>query len=138
MSAEQEMERTAEVILMNKVKVSIWGRGFELNVSFDNFPDEEVTENQKLTVEEIPSIDFSESLPETKQYVAKHNGSELEGTSSDNIFKYVMPKSIVIMREKEDRVFAVFCNYKFDMEHGLAVVYENGRFKTVGPQDIIL
>ena len=123
---------------MNKVKANIWGREFELNVSFDNFPDEEVTENQKLTLDAISLVDYAESLPEIKQYIMKYNGSEIEGAIIDNIFKYVMPKSFVITREKENRVFAVFCNYKFDMEHGLAVVYENEKFKTVGAQDIIL
>ena len=123
---------------MNKVRANIWGREFELNVSFDNFPDEEVTENQKHTLDAIPSVDYSESLPELKQYIMKYNGSEIEGAVIENIFKYVMPKSFVIAREKEDRVFAIFCNYKFDMEHGLAVVYKNEKFKVVGPQDIIL
>lgn len=28
--------------------------------------------------------------------------------------------------------------YKFDMEHGFAVVFENGQFKRVGTQDIVL
>lgn len=123
---------------MNKVRANIWGRDFELNVSFDNFPDEEVTENQKHTLDAIPSVDYSASLPELKQYIMKYNGSEIEGAVIENIFKYVMPKSFVITREKEDRVFAIFCNYKFDMEHGLAVVYKNEKFKVVGPQDIIL
>ena len=44
----------------------------------------------------------------------------------------------MITREKEERVFAILCNYKFDIEHGLAVVYENEKFKTVGAQDITL
>ena len=29
-------------------------------------------------------------------------------------------------------------NYKFDMEHGIAVVYRGGKYKEAGPQDIIL
>lgn len=123
---------------MNKAKANIWGREFELNVSFDNFPDEEVTENQRHTVETIPSIDYSDSLPELKQYIMKYNGSDIEESVIDNIFKYVMPKSFVITRDNDNRVFAVFCNYKFDMEHGLAVIYENEKFKKVGAQDIIL
>ena len=60
---------------MNKIKANIWGRDFDLFVSFDNFPDEEVTENQKHTLEAIPSVDYSESLPELKQYIMKYNGS---------------------------------------------------------------
>ena len=80
----------------NKVKLVIWGREFEINIVFQNFPGEEVTSNQEI------------------------------------------PKSVLIPREKEKRVVALMCNYKFDMEHGLAIVFENEQFKTVGPQDIIL
>ena len=30
------------------------------------------------------------------------------------------------------------CNFKLDMEHGIAVIFEDGKFKTAGPQDLIL
>lgn len=123
---------------MNKVKVNIWNRDFELNVSYQNFPGEEVTDTQTQTLETIPSIDYSDSLDLVKQYIMKHNGADISGNSIDNVFKYVMPKSILITRDDNARIFAVMCNYRFDIEHGLAVVFENENCKTVGPQDIIL
>ena len=43
-----------------------------------------------------------------------------------------------IARNCNKRAIAVMCNYKFDMEHGIAIVYENEEFKEVGPQDIAL
>ena len=33
---------------------------------------------------------------------------------------------------------AIMCNYKFDMENGIAVVFENEKFSDIGKQDIIL
>lgn len=123
---------------MNKVKVNIWNRDFELNVSYQNFPGEEVTDTQIKTLEAIPSIDYSDSLDIVKQYIMKHNGADISGDSIDNVFKYVMPQSILITRDDNARIFAVMCNYRFDIEHGLAVVFENEKCKTVGPQDIIL
>jgi len=39
---------------------------------------------------------------------------------------------------KKHCTVAIMCNCKFDMEHGIAVVFENGQFKKVGQQDIIL
>ena len=123
---------------MHKVKACIWGRDFELNVSYQNFPDEEVTYNQELTVKSIASVDFSESLVNVEQYIMKYNGFEICENSIDNIFRYVMPKSILITRDEDTRIFAIMCNYKFDMEHGIAVVFENGKYKAVGQQDLIL
>lgn len=30
------------------------------------------------------------------------------------------------------------CRYKFDAEHGIAVVFKEGKLEEVGPQDIIM
>lgn len=38
----------------------------------------------------------------------------------------------------EDGLAAILCNYRFDMEHGLAVLFENGTYKSVGSQDTVL
>ena len=123
---------------MNKAKVCIWGRDFELPVSFQNFPGEEVTKMQNMMLDTIPTIDYSDSLAMVEQYIMKYNGFEIGTDHIDNIFKYVMPKSVLVTRNEKERCFAIICNYKFDMEHGLAVVYENEKYKTVGAQDIIL
>ncbi len=123
---------------MNNVKVCIWGRDYELPVTYQNFPGEEVTNMQQLTLDAIPSVNYSDSLVFIKQYIMKYNGSEIATDNIDNIFKYVKPKSILVTRNEKLRCFAIMCKYKFDMEHGLAVVFENEKFKAVGAQDIIL
>ena len=63
---------------------------------------------------------------------------ESQKEAFENIFKYVMPKSIFVPHTKKHRIAAIMCNYKFDMEHGIAVVFENGKLKKVGTQDIVL
>lgn len=123
---------------MNKIEIHIWGRDFELDISYQNFPGEEITHNQELIRSSLSSIDVSESLNNVEQYIMKYNGSEINGNSIDNIFRYVMPKSILITRDDNARIFAIMCNYKFDMEHGMAIVFENEKYKAVGSQDIIL
>ena len=123
---------------MNKIKICIWGRDFELKVSYQNFPGEDVTDNQIQTLEQLAAVDFSESLTNVEQYIMKYYGSEINGNSIGNVFKYVMPKSILITRDENKRIFAIICNYKFDMEHGMTVVFENEKYKAVGSQDLIL
>ena len=71
------------------------------------------------------------------KYIKKYNSRDLGEERIDNIFKYVIPKRIYITQSEEEE-FAIMCNYKFDMEHGIAVVYKGGKFKEAGPQDIIL
>lgn len=124
--------------MKNKVKCTIWDRDFELSVVFQNFPGEEVTASQEKISDSLESFDFDISLSKVKEYIIKWNSEEVGSLEISNIFKYVIPKSVLIPREDEKQIFALMCNYKFDMEHGMAIVFENGKLKEVGPQDIIL
>lgn len=49
-----------------------------------------------------------------------------------------MPKYLFIPQDKYTRIVAIMCNYKFDSDNGIAVVFKNEKFDTVGNQDIIL
>ena len=122
---------------MSKVEVQIWNRTFELIVSYQNFPGEDVTDNQQKTLETVPTVEYNPAKAEIEKYVRKYFSTELGNDSMDNIFRFVMPKSVLIPRT-EKCVFAIMCKFKLDMEHGIAIVYENGILKEVGPQDIIL
>ena len=123
---------------MNKA-TTIWGRNFELRVIYQNFPDESVTEAQEKSVDAIEQTDFSSALEMLKEYIRKWNTAELkDDTAISNIFKYVIPKSFLIPRKEGKPCFALMCNYKFDMEHGIAILFENGKCKAVGPQDLVL
>lgn len=124
--------------MKNKVNLIIWGREFELSIIYQNYPGEEVTMNQEKTVRSIDILDFGVSLKPLVEYIRENNFEDIGDTDITNIFKYVMPKCILIPREDEKRIIALMCNYRFDIEHGLTVVYENEKYKTVGPQDIIL
>jgi hypothetical protein len=129
-----------EVILMNKIKVSIWGRELELNITYDCYSGEEVLDAQKdaviLFAKATQSINAS--LEDVKKYCLSMNPKEIGLNSIDNIFKYVSPKYIYVPRKQKKHVVSIMCNYKFDQENGIAVVFENEKFEKIGKQDIIL
>ena len=124
--------------MSKKQKLLIWGREFDLDIVFNNYPGEDIVENENLVVENLSSIDFSDSLEPIKQYILKYYSDNLEDKDISNIFKYVIPRRILVIKDVSKRVFAVMCNFKFDMEHGLAILYENEQYKEVGAQDIVL
>ena len=124
--------------MSKKQKLLIWGREFDLDIVFNNYPGEDIVENENLVVENLSSIDFSDSLEPIKQYILKYYSDNLEEKDISNIFKYVIPRRILVIKDVSKRVFAVMCNFKFDMEHGLAILYENEQYKEVGAQDIVL
>ena len=124
---------------MSKVKTTIWGREFELPVIVKQFKGKDVTEIQEDAVDQLERnmVIFDSAESEIEKYILK-NGLKENGISEvDNIFKYVMTKSISVPKAKK-RVVALMCNYKFDMEHGIAVIFEDEKFKKVGPQDLVL
>lgn len=123
---------------MNKVNVQIWGRGFELGVSCQNYPGEDITENQQKTLETVSTVDYDAAKNGVEGYIRKYFAYELGKEKLDNIFRFVMPKSILIPRTEDISTFAIMCNFKLDMEHGIAVIFEDRQFKTAGPQDLIL
>lgn len=125
---------------MNECKISIWDRAFELSVTYECYSGEEVLESQKkaFSMLEEDTSAVAESLDAVKKYICMTGASQLKEDSIENIFKYVMPKSIFIPHDGKRRIAAIMCNYKFDMEHGLAVVFDSGKFVEVGTQDLVL
>lgn len=117
----------------------IWEREFDLNATYECYPGETVLDYQKEALASLCAMSsvIEESKKNVERYIMNENPTEV-GKSIDNIFKYVMPVGIFIPRNIESRKVAIMCNYKFDPEHGLAIVFENEMFKTVGTQDIVL
>ena len=121
-------------------KLTIWGRQFDLRVVFDCFDDEEVLPIQEQALEEFLKADaaIENSKKQVENYILNDDYVELETDSTDNIFKYVIPTDIYLPRTPENRTAAILCDYRFDEEHGIAVVFENEQFKEIGTQDTVL
>ena len=124
---------------MNKIKLNIWDRDFELLMSVKTFKGKEPTDVQKEAIKmfEANMDIFSDAKEQVEKYILANNLKENGIEKVDNIFKYVIPKAIVFPKAK-NRVIGLICNYKFDEEHGLAVVFENEKFKEIGAEDIVL
>lgn len=124
---------------MNKINIKIWGRDFELPLSIKTFDGKQPTDIQHQAIESFmqsqKAIDGSQENVE--KYILENSVDGNNIDKVDNIFKYVMPKCIYVPKDK-NRVIAILCYYKFDMEHGLSVVFENEKFKSVGSEDEIL
>ena len=149
---------------MNNVKMNIWGRVFELDIVFDALRDGTILDNQKKTLElffktnsskivndnlEINSITeikgenvIETPIDKTKSLIEDYcleNANEDIDIPITNIFKYVIPKYLYISRTKDEtRRISLMCNFKFDMEHGLAIIFKNEEFEKIGEQGLVL
>ena len=124
---------------MNKIKMNIWGRDFDLPVMIKQFKGKDITDEQNDAVEKFESSEkmVNAAKDEVEKYIIKNGLKDAGVDSVDNIFKYVISKTIAVPKSKK-RIVAIMCNFKFDMEHGLAIVFEDEKFKKIGPQDIVL
>ena len=49
----------------------------------------------------------------------------LQGKKINNIFKYIIPKLIYIPNNRPQRTIDLLCDFRFDIEHGIAIIFEN-------------
>lgn len=119
------------------LNIKIWDREFDLKVLYDCYAGEEVLNEQKEALKNFSSDKelIGASKASVEQYCLSQNKDEICGDEIDNIFKYVLPECIFV---KRDCRIAIMCRYKFDAEHGIAVVFKDGKFIEVGSQDIVL
>lgn len=116
--------------------MNLWGRDFSLPVYYECDSDQGVLDIQKEAKDALlASWDIVEdSKVAIEDYCLERDGDHVEGPIT-NIFRYVIPTSIVVLRSNDARKAALMCNYRFDPEHGLAAVFENEQLTTVVPQD---
>lgn len=116
--------------------MNLWGRDFSIPVYYECDSDQGVLDIQKEAKDTLlASWDTVESSKEAiEDYCLERDGDQIESPVT-NIFRYVIPTSIVVLRSDNARKAALMCNYRFDPEHGLAAVFENEKLTAVVPQD---
>lgn len=125
--------------MIDKLSVSIWGRDFELPVNYNCYEGETVTEEQIQLFNKF--IEHPEWIKKSKDIVEDYCKEQVlddeENQKKDNIFSYIKPTSVFVKHVKKPRI-ALICKYRYDEEHGLAIVFDKEGNITVGSEDIIL
>lgn len=124
---------------MIKYTMNIWGRKFELPVMIKQYDGEEITEIQKESIEKFQHCEevLNASKQSVEQYILENGLRDHNIYEVDNIFKYVMPKSFYVPNA-EKRVVVLFCDFKYDLENGIALIFEDEKLKKIGPEDLAL
>ena len=128
--------------MIKEQELIIWGRSFKLPIQFECYPGEVILPTQTTALEQMIA-NAPEELAVAKQkvetYLIEQNPSQFSTNALiDNIFRYVVPKSIYLPHIAEHCMSAILCHYRFDPEHGLAIVFENGKYQKLGSEDIAL
>lgn len=128
------------MILISKTKIEIWGRQFNLTIDYDCGKGENLFPTQITAIERLRKSKsaINDAKEKVEAYCLSKNPDEIGTDRIQNIFKYVMPKYLFVRRSVAKRTVAIMCNYKFDEDNGIAIVFENEKLTKVGNQDIIL
>lgn len=118
---------------MSKVKIQVWGRDFTLDIFFDEYK-EYISCAQFETASLLADKAIEDGTEVIKDYIKTHITSDTPIECVDNIFKYVIPTSVYIP-DTEDSEYIVMCDYKYDLEHGIALKYGKDGLISIDSQD---
>lgn len=124
------------------IKMNIWNREFDIDICYDVYSGEEILpvqqETLNLFLENYESI-LQSALESVKKYCVETDGEDKGFNSVENIFKYVIPTTLYIKRpQSNERIVALLCDYRFNPDDGLAIVFKNNIFEMIGTENIIL
>jgi len=116
--------------------MSIWKRDFTLPVEYDCYEGETVTKEQSGALETF--ISHPEWVTKAKKMVEKYCKEDVflddANQKKDNIFSYIKPNYYFVTRDKSPLV-VLLCKYRYDPEHGLAIIFSSDGSITVGMPD---
>ena len=115
--------------------VRIWNKQFELELIYDCYEGEEVLDGQVKALDSFLSSNdsYEDFLLNVKEYCKEHDGIVISDDSK--LFSFVIPRYLFVTRDSK---VSIMCDYRCDMEHGIAVVFKDGKVDQIGIQDIVL
>lgn len=125
--------------MIEKINISIWNRSFELPINYNCYEGEKVTKEQIVLLNKF--IEHPEWIDNSKDAVENYCRQQVledeENQKVENIFSYIKPMSVFVKNVKKPRI-GLICKYRYDEEHGLAIVFDETGSISVGSEDIIL
>ena len=125
--------------MIKHLDICIWGRDFSVPVDYNCYAGETLLPEQTEAIKTFLDCPLwlENAKNSVEQYCHEQVMRDTENSKKENIFSYIKPKGFFVKREKKPRI-ALMCKYRYDIEHGLAVIFAADGSVTVGPQDIIL
>ena len=125
---------------MDMAKITFGGHEFELEVYLECYPGETVLESQQTALKDLLKNQkgMDEALVQLKKYLFNENKDQFPDGFQGDIFDYVAPRTIYIPHTEKYHRSAILCDCTFDEEHGLAIIFKDGKFEQIGSQDLII
>lgn len=126
--------------MIKAVDITIWGRDYVIPVEYDCYTAESVTKEQIIALNRF--ISHKEWLDDSKKALEDYCQEQVMKDDTvcqkHNVFNYVVPRLIFVKRNKKHGMIALMCDYKYDPEHGLALLFSSNGKTIIGSQDSVL
>lgn len=121
-------------------KINVWGREFSVKLIYDRYSGEEILDSQRTAAKNfIQKIsDVNQSLDDLKNYIISHDSEYMKEETISNIFKYINPDYIYVSRSSSPQICALICDYRLNPDNGIAIVFQDGKYKGIEPEDKII
>ncbi len=129
--------------MIEKINIEIDNREYILPIEYDCYDDEEISDNQIFAIERFKTDIFNwEKMVEKVLYYCESDfkRNNVDDIDKNDILSFLKPEYLYVLRD-DDREYsrvALMCKYKYDLEHGLAIVFSKEGDIEVGIQDIVL
>ena len=126
--------------MIKTVTIEIWGRTFDLDIVSSFYESENLSPDQEVIVNKfLANLKWIEKAKTAVENYCKLDvENDDENHKKDNVFSYVKPKCIFVEADVKIPRVALLLHYRYDPEHGLAVVFDSNGNVTIGIQDIII
>lgn len=121
-----------------KEEFNVWGRTFTLDVSLSCHTGQGVLDSQVNVYNNIKNnINELYEVCKTKilEYVNEEEQKELfsDKEMPENIFKYIIPKAIIVTRHTDVDYFGFLFYFRYDRENDICVSFKDYKFFNIGP-----
>lgn len=127
--------------IIKSLNINIWGKVFSLSVEYMCYEGEIITEEQIDAVKRFIAHNkewVENSKIKVEEFCKTDVMADDDNHSKDDIFSYITPTCLFAAREEYHYRVAIMCDYRYDEEHGLAIVFDSDGTVIVNIQDIIL
>ena len=126
--------------MIDTVSITIWGRYFTLPVEYDCYQGESVTQEQVDALKEFITRDdwIAKAQSQVECYCKDQVLADESNSKKNNVFSYVIPECVFVKRDSKHPRVVLMCRYRYDIEHGIAIVFSTDGFVSVGSQESVL
>ncbi len=126
--------------MIKTLTLTIWDREFDLPIEYNCHKGMRPTKVQLDALRSFVSHTewIEKSKAEVEAFCKEKVLEDEDNQKKDNIFSYIKPDYLLVKRDAEKPRIALMCKYRYEPEHGLAIVYSADGEIIVDIQDVIL